>query len=28
MFGEGMVCLGTAEVTWSRTNVKSSPKMV
>ena len=28
MFGEGMVCLGTAVVTWSLTNVKSSPKMV
>jgi hypothetical protein len=28
MFGEGTVCLGTAVVTWSLTNVKSSPKMV
>ena len=28
MFGDGMVSFGTAVVTWSRTNVKSSAKIV
>ena len=28
MFGDGIVCLGTAVVTWDFRNVKSSPKMV
>ncbi len=28
MFGDGMVSLGTAVLTWDLRNVKSSPKMV
>ena len=28
MFGDGMVSLGTAVVTWDFRNVKSSPKIV
>ena len=28
MFGDGIVCLGTAVVTWDFRNAKSAPKMV